>query len=247
MRHFNLHSHSKSHSATLVFVPSSSGKLITYYATSVLSSLPMSDLVLFSLLPAPTSIFPESTRSASSSSALLPAGTELEKQTSIRMRRIKTLPVNPYPAPEGTPARVQLVSFPTSHSGQESLPASDTGAIGRFQDSNSSSSQEQTNSTTPGLVAGEWTNGSIMGYRDRAGREAQVCQCIIEYSFLTQNLIMLPWNISTLNLSARNLRCPHTHHLQSNSNTWFFWRAHPRCLNWSSYQHRNGKCDAQPG
>lgn len=132
MRHSRLYRHPTSRSATLIF--SASGH--TYYATSVLSSLPMSDLVLFSVSPAPD-------------------------ESKTRPRRIRTLPVNPYPASVEAVARVPLASFP--------------GLAGTTGSMRNGSPRIET-SAPPELspVSREWVQGSVLGYRDRAGREAQV-------------------------------------------------------------------------
>lgn len=89
--------------------------------SSILSSLPLSDLIVYSIHP----------------SASLKA----------------SLPVSPYPAPLDTPTRYPLVSFdPLSQS-----PAQD---------------QEDWLSWKDGVVSSRWAKGKVLGYRNRAGREA---------------------------------------------------------------------------
>ncbi|KAF8302596.1 hypothetical protein DL93DRAFT_2090554 [Clavulina sp. PMI_390] len=125
MRRSDILSSANCLSATLVLVPSSTGRLVTYYASSIPSSLPLSDLALFSVSPA-------------------------YKDASARLR---TLPVNPYPATESTAIRIHLASF---------------------SDSASISADDHTTHENDPLVRSEWENGSILGYRDRDGREAFV-------------------------------------------------------------------------
>lgn len=87
MKRYKIHEKPSSQSATLVLVPSSSGEVFTYYAASILSSLPMSDLVLYSI----TSSHPDPSQAT-----------------------IRTLPVDQYPAHEGARTRMHTVSFLSS-------------------------------------------------------------------------------------------------------------------------------------
>lgn len=163
MRHYNLHTLPTSQSATLVFVPSSSGKLTTYYANSVLSSLPMSDLVLFSISPAPESIFPEPQQSSSQTQGY---------EAKPPRNKIRTLPINPYPAPEGTLTRLPLVSFP-GHKASSSPSAGASGQQENFA-TLKPDTQETLEISSNRLAERKWVKGEVLGYRDRAGREAQV-------------------------------------------------------------------------
>lgn len=172
MRHYNLHTLPTSHSATLVFAPSSSGGVNTYYANSVLSSLPMSDLVLFSVSPAPASIFPDPIDPKSSSSS--ESHERGDKRESKATRAIRTLPVNPYPAQEGTPTRLHLVSFPnpasaTSPTSKTGTPDASTRTMGLGEQAGVFIDLDE-------LVERRWAKGRILGYRDRAGREALASQ-----------------------------------------------------------------------
>lgn len=150
MRHHKLYTHPGSQSATLVLTRSGQ----TYFVDSVLSCLPASDIVLYSV-----SSLPRITPSTSSS--------ERSERPEKRGREIQTLPVNPYPAPENTPTHVHLVAFPDTSVGlttRSPAAGSNAKSISWLLGIKSSKT----------VVESEWVKGRVLGYRDRAGREAHV-------------------------------------------------------------------------
>ena len=181
MRNDKLYSHPASRSATLVLTRLGH----TYFVDSVLSSLPASDLVLYSV--------------SSSQHITTPPGPTSSSGPGVDVRRggrnIRTLPVYPYPALENTPTRVHLVSFPG-------------GTTATSSTTNSVRSKEALVSWSLGdksfgpIVQSGWIKGSVLGYRDRAGREALVSFRIFFFCAFAARRLKPHLNALSLTLNA---------------------------------------------
>ncbi|KAF8320568.1 uncharacterized protein EI90DRAFT_3080647 [Cantharellus anzutake] len=119
IRHSSIFKSSSSNGGTFVITSS----MDVHPVSSILSSLPRSDLIAYSLHPC--------------------------------VSLAATLPVNPYPAPLETPTRCPLVSFESPEPNEKGNRRNDW------------------LSWKDGVVNSRWVKGKILGYRDRAGREAQ--------------------------------------------------------------------------